>query len=474
MMHAIDRVADVAYGEIVATIASASAGPGTRQNIDEFTVTTARGLELRRRRRRGEGDHHPQPGRAADPDARHRLRAACASRTRPRSRRPCARWSRRSAPTCPATGCKLCDVDGDLVTVLLEVEGAGDFLPPYAGNLDMMTAAAARVGEELAQRMLRDAAAERRRDARRRSSTRSLRDGMHSVRHAFTPAQVAAVAAGLDRGRGRRDRGLARRRRRRLLDPVRPLARTTTRELIAAAAGAVERARIAALLLPGIGTLEELKRGAARSAPRVARVATHCTEADIAEQHLEWAAANGMLAVGFLMMSHMLEPAALAEQARADGVLRRARSSTSSTRPARSCPRARPRASRRCARRSPRRSRSASTPTTTSAAASATRSRRSRPARRWLDGSLRGLGAGAGNAQLEVLAAALERSGHATGAELFPLMDVAEDVVAPLMPRAADHRPRRALDRLRRRLLVASCCTPSAPARSSASSRARS
>jgi 4-hydroxy 2-oxovalerate aldolase len=53
----------------------------------------------------------------------------------------------------------------------------------------------------------------------------------------------------------------------------------------------------------------------------------------------------------------------------------------------------------------------------------------------WLDVSLRGLGAGAGNAQLEVLAAALERSGHVTGVELFPLMDVAEDVVAPLMPR---------------------------------------
>jgi 4-hydroxy 2-oxovalerate aldolase len=53
----------------------------------------------------------------------------------------------------------------------------------------------------------------------------------------------------------------------------------------------------------------------------------------------------------------------------------------------------------------------------------------------WLDGSLRGLGAGAGNAQLEVLAVALDRAGHATGADLFELMDVAEDVVAPLMPR---------------------------------------
>lgn len=261
----------------------------------------------------------------------------------------------------------------------------------------------------------------------------SLRDGMHSVRHQFTPAQVAAVAAGLDaagvdvievsHGDGVGGSSIQYGRSRHADD-----------ELIEAAAGAVGQARIAALLLPGIGTLRRLQRARALGAS-VARVATHCTEADIAQQHIGWAAEQGMRAVGFLMMSHMLEPGELAEQARLMEsygasvvyIVDSAGALVPSTAAARVAA-----------------LREALVDATevgfhahnnlgcgvgnalAAADAGAT----------WLDGSLRGLGAGAGNAQLEVLAAALERSGHATGARLFPLMDVAEDVVAPLMPRA--------------------------------------
>jgi 4-hydroxy 2-oxovalerate aldolase len=260
----------------------------------------------------------------------------------------------------------------------------------------------------------------------------SLRDGMHSVRHQFTPDQVTAVAAGLDKagidvievshGDGVGGSSIQYGR-----------SKHPDEELIEAAAGAVQRARIAALLLPGIGTLRRLQE-AQKLGVTVARVATHCTEADIAQQHIEWAAQNGMLAVGFLMMSHMLQPAELAREAklmesygaRVVYVVDSAGALVPRT--------AARRVEALCDALSPHTQVGFHAHNNLGCGIGNALAAVDADAT-WLDGSLRGLGAGAGNAQLEVLAAALERSGYHTNAQLFGLMDVAEDPVASLMPR---------------------------------------
>ena len=158
LVHAVARVATVSYAEIVATIASASAGPGTRQNIDEFTQTTARAIERVGGVPEAKAIIILNPAsppllmrdtvfaRVADGDAdaiRESVRAMAAD----------------IAAYVPGYRLMLCDIADDIVTVMVEIEGAGDFLPTYAGNLDIMTAAAAQVGERLAARMLTGAAA---------------------------------------------------------------------------------------------------------------------------------------------------------------------------------------------------------------------------------------------------------------------------------------------------------------------------
>jgi acetaldehyde dehydrogenase len=160
MVHAVSRVVPVSYAEIVATVSSASAGPGTRANIDEFTRTTSRGIEVIGGARRGKAIIVLNP---AEPPMIMRDTVFCAI---PPDADPAAitesigRMVADVATYVP--GYRLLsepqfDEPGEAtagharVAVFLEVEGAGDFLPSYSGNLDIMTAAATKVGEELAR-----------------------------------------------------------------------------------------------------------------------------------------------------------------------------------------------------------------------------------------------------------------------------------------------------------------------------------
>lgn len=161
MVHAVSRVVPVAYAEIVASVASVSAGPGTRANIDEFTRTTSRGVETIGGAGRGKAIIILNP---ADPpvimrdtvfcaipeDADREAIAASVERVAEEVREYVPGYRLRAEPQFDDPS----DANGGMarVGIFLEVEGAGDYLPPYAGNLDIMTAAATKVGEEFAKR----------------------------------------------------------------------------------------------------------------------------------------------------------------------------------------------------------------------------------------------------------------------------------------------------------------------------------
>ncbi len=155
MVAAVSRVQPVEYGEIIATVSSKSVGPGTRKNIDEFTRTTAGAVETVGGARRGKAIIIINP---AEPPLIMRDTVHCLTVDEPDQRAITESVQRMLAEVqkyVPGYRLKNGPVfDGRRVSIFLEVEGLGDYLPKYAGNLDIMTAAAARTGDAIAEEMI--------------------------------------------------------------------------------------------------------------------------------------------------------------------------------------------------------------------------------------------------------------------------------------------------------------------------------
>jgi 4-hydroxy 2-oxovalerate aldolase len=258
----------------------------------------------------------------------------------------------------------------------------------------------------------------------------TLRDGMHALSHQYTVDQMRAVARKLDEAR---------------VDIVEVshgdglngnsfnygFSAHTEREYLEAVREELDHAKLAALLLPGIGTLEDIEMAIDTGIDTI-RIATHCTEADVSRQHIEYSREQGLDTVGFLMMAHMIPTAELVEQAKlmesygaqcvyvtdSAGALlmEETRERVSALKSELDC---------EVGFHNHNNLSLGVANTVIAIEAGADRA----------DASLAGMGAGAGNCPLEALVAVLDRMNVDHGCELYPLIDAADNIVRPLQTR---------------------------------------
>ncbi|MFK7771262.1 MAG: 4-hydroxy-2-oxovalerate aldolase [Saprospiraceae bacterium] len=260
----------------------------------------------------------------------------------------------------------------------------------------------------------------------------TLRDGMHAIRHQYTKEQIQNITLALDKAK---------------VDAIEishgdglkggsfnyGFGAHTDWEWLEGIAEKLTHAKLTTLLLPGIATIEDLQRARDLGVESV-RIATHCTEADISQQHIEAAKKMGMDVGGFLMMAHMNEPKKLAEQAKLmedygadcvyitdsagallmDGVMERVKAYRDILKPETEV-------GIHCHHN-------------LSLGVANTVAAMQHGANR-LDASLAGMGASAGNAPLEVLIAVIKKMGKEPNCDLYQLMDIADDVIRPLQSR---------------------------------------
>lgn len=259
----------------------------------------------------------------------------------------------------------------------------------------------------------------------------SLRDGSHHKRHQFTADDVRSIVAALD-GAGvpvievTHGDGLGG------SSFTYGFSHTPEQELIKIAAETATRARIAVLMLPGVGVKDDILISQDNGAS-IVRIATHCTEADVSVQHFQLARERGLETVGFLMMAHSQPPEALAKQARimADAGCQCVYVVDSAG--ALVLEQVSERVEALVAELGPdaqvgfhgHENLGLSVANSVAAA---------RAGAEQIDGSVRGFGAGAGNTPLEAFVGVCDKLGFETGVDFFKIVDAAEDVVRPVMP----------------------------------------